>query len=271
MPANAASAKLGSTKSGYALVTGASTGIGLELARLFAAQGIPLLLLASPRSEKTLADLARAWQTQYGVDVRSFCLDLGRSDAATIVADWVRQQGCEVDYLVNNAGFGICEQNIQDYEPARFAQMLQLNMLLPSMLISHFLPSMVARGRGRVLNVSSIAGYIYPHHQQGAYAASKAYMVSLSESMVQDLRGTGVTCTHLAPGPVHTAFFASAGLAKARPLAMSAEAVAQAGFAAMLAGKPRCIPGWGNKLAALGARISPSRRLVGWLAKRALA
>jgi len=255
---------------GYALITGASTGIGLELARLFAARRTPLLLVASPRSTQILADLASNLQTQYGVDVRPFCVDLGQTGGADDLAKWVQTQNLRVEYLVNNAGFGIAEQAVQDYEPERFAQMLQVNMNAPSRLISHFLPPMVARGSGRILNVSSIAGYIYPHHLQGAYAATKAYMVSLSESLARDLRGTGVSCTHLAPGPVHTAFFASAGIAKARPLAMSAQAVAEAGFAAMLAGKPRCIPGWGNKLVALGARISPSRRLVGWLAQRAV-
>jgi hypothetical protein len=255
----------------YALITGASTGIGLSLAHCFAQHGIPLILSASPRSAATLADLAQQLQAQYGVAVLQHCVDLGQAGAADALAAWVQGQGLQVAYLVNNAGFGICEQAVQDYDPTRFAHMLQVNMLAPSRLISHFLPPMVARGSGRVLNVSSIAGYIYPHYQQGAYAATKAYMVSLSESMAQDLRGTGVTCTHLAPGPVHSAFFASAGLDKARPLAMSAEAVAAAGFAAMLADKPRCIPGWGNKLAAFGARVSPSRRLVGWLAAKALA
>ncbi len=255
---------------GYTLITGASTGIGLELAHLFAAQHTPLLLVASPRSEQTLADLASSLQTQYGVDARFLGVDLGQASAADTVAAWVQSQGLQIDYLVNNAGFGICEQSIASYDAARFAQMLQVNINTPSLLAQHFLPAMLARRSGRVLNVSSIAGYIYPHHQQGAYAASKAYMVSFSESLARELHGTGVTCTHLAPGPVHTAFFASAGIAKARPLAMSAQAVAQAGFAAMLAGQPRCIPGWGNKLAALGARISPSRRLVGWLAEKAL-
>ena len=255
----------------YALITGASTGIGCSLAHCFAQRGIPLILSASPRSEQALADLAAQLQAQYGVAALQHCVDLGQAGAADALAAWVQAQGLEVAYLVNNAGFGICEQAVQDYEPERFAQMLQVNMLAPSRLISHFLPPMVARRSGRVLNVSSIAGYIYPHHRQGAYAATKAYMVSLSESMASDLRGTGVTCTHLAPGPVHTAFFASAGIGKARPLAMQAGAVAQAGFAAMMEGKARVIPGWGNKLAALGARISPSRRLVGWLAQKALA
>lgn len=267
MPANAAN----KTPVAYALVTGASTGIGLELARLFAAHGMPLILSASPRSVAALQETAQQWQTQYGVDVRVFCTDLGQAGAADTLVAWVQAQGLQVDYLVNNAGFGICEQALQDYDATRFAHMLQVNMNTPSLLIRHFLPAMLARGSGRILNVSSIAGYIYPHHQQGAYAASKAYMVSLSESLARELRGTGVTCTHLAPGPVHTAFFASAGIGKARPLAMPADAVAQAGFAAMMEGKARVIPGWGNKLAALGARISPSRRLVGWLAQKALA
>ncbi|MFI0545615.1 MAG: SDR family NAD(P)-dependent oxidoreductase [Brachymonas sp.] len=268
MPANAASKP--AQTAGYALITGASTGIGRALAECFAQRGIPLILSASPRSAQALADLALLWQAQYGIAVHWHCADLGQEGAAQTLATWVDAQGLEVGYLVNNAGFGICEQALQDYDPARFAQMLQVNMLAPAYLLRHFLPAMVQRGHGRVLNVSSIAGYIYPHYLQGAYAASKAFMVSLSESCAQDLRGTGVTCTHLAPGPVRSAFFASAGLAKARPLAMTAEAVAQAGFAAMMAGKTRCIPGWGNQLAAFGARVSPSRRLVGWLAKQAL-
>lgn len=270
MPANAKSVATAAALPAYALITGASTGIGRALAFCFAQQGIGLVLSASPRSEGVLAALAQTLSAQYGVAVHTHCADLGVVGAADALVDWLQEQKLDIAYLVNNAGFGICEQAVQDYAPERFAQMLQVNMLAPSRLISLLLPAMVARGAGRVLNVSSIAGYIYPHYLQGAYAASKAYMVSLSESMAQDLRGTGVTCTHLAPGPVQTPFFASAGLAKARPLAMSAEAVAAAGFAAMLAGKPRAIPGWGNKLAAWGARLSPSRRLVGRLAQWAL-
>jgi hypothetical protein len=278
MPANALppnpkpkAAVRNQSTTGYALITGASTGIGRALAECFAQHGMALVLSASPRSASTLADFAQQLQAQYGVQALAHCVDLGQVGAVDDLLDWLQRAGLPVEYLVNNAGFGICEQALQDYEPARLAQMLQVNMQAPAQLMNRLLPAMVQRGHGRVLNVSSIAGYIYPHYLQGAYAASKAFMVSLSESTAQDLRGTGVTCTHLAPGPVHSAFFASAGLAKARPLAMSAEAVAAAGFAAMMAGRVRVIPGWGNKLAAFGARISPSRRWVGWLAKKALA
>ncbi len=256
---------------GYALITGASTGIGLALARRFAKAGIPLLLTASSRSCELMPPLCQELSAEYGVPVLQHCLNLGEAGAAQALADWVQAQGIAIEYLVNNAGFGLCDEHYQDHDPQRLEQMLALNMLAPSLLIRHFLPPMLAQGRGRILNVSSIAGYIYPHHKQGAYAATKAYMVSLSESLSQDLMGTPITCTHLAPGPVQTPFFANAGLDKARPLAMPPEAVAAAGFAAMMAGRRRIIPGWGNKLAALGARISPSRRLVGAIAQRFLA
>ncbi|HSW13658.1 MAG TPA: SDR family oxidoreductase [Solimonas sp.] len=254
-----------------ALITGASSGLGAEFARLFASDGVSLVLTSSPRSESALSELAGELRRSFGIEVFTLSVDLAREGAADEIRAYVRQQNIDIDYLVNNAGYGIVGLKMQDYDRETFLSMLRVNMMALSELTMLFLPGMVSRKRGAILNVSSIAGYVVPHGLEAGYAASKAYVVSLSEALADDLAGTGVTCTHLAPGPTRTNFFSTAGLENDRRLKslyMSAPEVALAGYKAMKAGKPAVIPGLGNKFMTWAARLSPSRKLVARLSGR---
>jgi uncharacterized protein len=195
-----------------ALITGASSGLGEVFANLFAKDGINLVISASPRSEKKLQELATSLEKIYKITVTPITLDLSEQGAGKQLYDAVKSKNIQIDYLVNNAGYGIVGLKLQDYEPEIFKRMLQLNIMTLSELTMLYVPEMVQRKHGCVLNISSIAGYVVPHGLEAGYAASKAFVVSFSEAVAMDLEGTGVTCTHLAPGPTRTAFFTTAGL-----------------------------------------------------------
>ena len=249
----------------YALITGASSGIGAELANLFAQNNIPTVISASERSREKLRLLAKRLGDQYGTNVQPCVANLDEPSAVDELVGWIDRQGIDIDYLVNNAGFGITGYKIQDYDPHKLRDMLQVNIMALSALVSVYAPRMVSRGKGKILNVSSISGYVVPHGLEAAYSASKAYVVSLSEGMSDDLRGTGVTCTHLAPGPTRTEFFHTAGLkddTRMARLYMEADEVAKAGFDAMMKGRVMVLPGLINKIMKYAALLSPSRRLV---------
>ena len=244
----------------HALVTGASSGIGKELAILFAKAGIPLIVTSSERSHGVLHSLAEELANQYRVDVRAVCFDLAVSEGPSQLVRWIDDQGVEIEYLVNNAGFGIVGKKMYEYDPTKFHDMVQVNVVALSELVMHFLPRMVARDRGRILNVSSIAGYVIPHGLEAGYSATKAYVVSLSEGISDDLRGTSVTCTHLAPGPVRTRFFERAGLQddrRVRALYLPADVVAKTGFDAMMKGKTLAMPGISMRLMRFALPFSP--------------
>lgn len=148
-----------------------------------------------------------------------------------------------------------------DCDPEAVSRLVRLNVQTLTDLTMLHLPRMVARGHGSILNVSSLAAYVVPHGLEAVYAASKAYVMSFSESLAQDLRGSSVTCTHLAPGPTRTEFFAAAGLdddARMDGFAMDAAPVAHAGYEAMRAGRVAVMPGWANKVLRTAAVLSPS-------------
>jgi len=240
-----------------ALVTGASAGIGLELARILAREGHDLVLVA--RREAALKELAEELKDRYGSDTRVVAADLTAPDAADVVAQAIGDS--EVDVLVNNAGFGglgaFTERSRDDD-----MRMVALNITALTDLTKKFLPGMVARGRGRVLNVASTAAF-QPGPFMAVYYASKAYVLSLSQALAEELSGTGVTVTCLCPGPTATEFHSVAGT-DAQPLAsgvlsMSAQAVAEAGYRAMKRGKLIEIPGVQNKVGAQTIRIAPRR------------
>lgn len=248
-----------------ALITGASSGLGEVFANLFAKDGINLVINASPRSEKKLHDLAASLEKTYGITVTAIALDLSDQGAARKLYDTIKSKNIQIDYLVNNAGYGIVGLKLQDYEPEIFQRMLQLNIMTVSELTMLYVPEMVARKSGKILNISSIAGYVVPHGLEAGYAASKAYIVSLSEALAMDLEGTGVTCTHLAPGPTRTAFFTTAGLknqSRLNSIFMTADVVAKAGYEAMKKGKATVMPGFTNKAMAFITKFSPSKKLI---------
>jgi short-subunit dehydrogenase len=249
-----------------ALVTGASGGIGEELARILARHGHDLVLVA--RSADKLAALAERLELDHGIKVRAIAKDLARPEAAAEIHEALAAESLAVDVLVNNAGLGLlgkfAEMGIDDD-----VEMLRLNVEAPTLLTRLFLPAMLERGSGRILNLASTAAF-QPGPLMAVYYATKAYVLSFSEALANELAGTGVTVTALCPGPTETGFSSRAGSEQSRLFkgpTMDARTVAEAGYAGLMAGKPVVIPGLRNRLLAFGVRVTP-RRVVTQIARR---
>lgn len=253
-----------------ALVTGASNGIGLEMARQLAARGHDLLLVA--RSQQRLAELAAQLQQQHGVHADAIALDLAGRDAADRLVDEVERRGRPVDVLVNNAGFGLFGRHV-DTQLADEQQMIDVNITTLTRLAKRLLPGMVARGRGRILNVASTAAF-QPGPYMAVYYATKAYVLSYSEALAEELAGTGVSVTALCPGPTASGFqdkaaMQSSALVNGKRLPTAAE-VAAYGVRALLAGRRVAVPGLMNRLMVQSVRFTPRRvvtRLVAQMSR----
>lgn len=240
----------------YALVTGASSGIGRELARLLAKDGNNVVLVARRKPE--LEVLARELESTYRVTARVVPCDLG--DAAARDALLVAVSDADIDILVNNAGFG-SNGKFWENDAVREVGMVELNVTALTDLTRRLLPAMVLRGRGRILNIGSTAGF-QPGPWMTTYYATKAFVNSFTQALAYELRGTGVTATVSCPGPVATEFGAIAGNDKsalfkksggvAEPAVIALEA-----YQAMLQGKPMIVHGARNKLAASASKVSP--------------
>ena len=245
-----------------ALITGASSGIGLELARLFAADKKDLVLVA--RNRERLTQLAVELQQKHGVSVNVLAADLADPGAPSSIARALSCIGIAVDTLVNNAGIGVYGRFVET-DVAKEHEMIQVNVIAPTELTKMFLPAMVRRGRGRVLNVSSTAAF-QPGPLMAAYYATKAYVLSFSEALTNETRGTGVTITALCPGPTITEFQKRAGANDTRlfnsPLVMDARRVARAGYEGMKKGKSLVIPGVINRLMVQGLRLLPRKTVI---------
>lgn len=241
------------------LITGASSGIGLELARLFAADKSDLILTA--RNAERLEQLAAELRSAHGVQVRVMVQDLADPGAPAAIFERLRGEGVQVDVLVNNAGFGAVGRFVE-LPLERQMEMIQVNIAALTHLTRLFLPPMIERGRGGILNVASTAAF-QPGPYQAVYFGTKAYDLFLTEALAEELAGTGVVVSCLAPGATATGFMAAAGAEHAllsRRL-MDARTVARAGYRGFRAGKLLVIPGLLNKLGALAVRILP-RRMV---------
>ena len=255
---------------GTALVTGASSGIGRELARLHAAQGGGLVLVA--RRADRLAALAAELEAGHGVRVLSVPLDLAAPGAVDALAAAVESHGLAVDVLINNAGFG-GGGAVADRPAGLDAAMVRLNAEVPVALCRAFLPAMRARGRGRILNVASIVAFA-PGPGMAVYAASKAFLLSFSEALSEELAGTGVTVTAFCPGLTATEFHSAAGyVADGRtiPGGHDARTVAAAGYRAMLAGRRIAFAETTTAVASIMPRLLPRRlvtALVGRMVRR---
>ena len=245
---------------GTALVTGASSGIGHEFAALLARDGFDLVLVA--RDGARLAATARLLRENAGVSVAVLPCDLAASTAAERLVREIEERGIAVDLLVNNAGFNVYGPFART-DGAAELRMLQVHVVTLTHLTKLLLPGMLARRSGRILNVAS-TGSFAPGPNDAVYCASKAYVLSFSEALAEELRGSGVTVTALCPGPTDTEFAARAGMTGSllfRGPRATPAAVARAGYRAMQRGRAVAIPGAANWLMVQALRFTP-RALV---------
>ena len=250
-----------------ALITGASAGIGAELARVFARHGHKLVLVA--RREQRLNDLAAAIEATGRPKPLVLAADLAQPDAAKRIGEALAARRLEPQFVVNNAGFGLVGR-AASLDRGEQLGMIDLNLRALADLSLSFIDSL-ERHRGGILNVASVAGFL-PGPGSAVYYASKAFVLSFSEALHDELAPRGIRVTCLCPGPVATEFQARAGILEATaswPLALSADRVAGAGYRGLMRGQRVMIPGLANKLlAALVPRFMPRRLLLARLDAR---
>ena len=245
-----------------ALITGASNGIGLELARIFAREGYDLVLVA--RDKERLMSLAEELSDKSGVAVECVSLDLARTDAAQVLCNFTQQKSINIDVLVNNAGFGNFGPFVET-DWGKEQQMMELNMVTLTHLTKLFVRDMVARKSGHILNIASIAAF-QPGPLMAVYYATKAYVLSFSEALANELEGTGVRVTVLCPGPTSSGFQKAAfqeesALVKGKKLPTSQE-VAEFGYTAMQRGQLIAIHGLRNRFFIQLMRLLPRSVIV---------
>jgi hypothetical protein len=245
-----------------ALITGASNGIGYELAKRFAQDRAALVLVA--RSGEKLATVADELRSLGAPNVEVIVADLAHADSVPALLRELGLRRLEIDVLVNNAGYGQ-SGSFATTDQATELGMIQLNIGALTALTKAILPGMLARGRGRILNVASIAGFL-PGPFAAVYAATKAYVVSFSEALAEELAGTGVSVTTLAPGATATGFAARAKMQRSRLFrlgtTMSADGVADAAYSGLKRGRRLVVPGMINKIQLQSLRISPRHWVV---------
>lgn len=245
-----------------ALITGASSGIGLELARIFAREHYDLVLVA--RSETRLQEIAGELRSAHHIAVDVLAKDLAIADAYAEI----QSKTGHVDVLVNNAGFGLYGK-FAGFSATDDLKLMHVNMDALVALTKAFLPGMIAAHSGRILNVASTAAF-QPGPLMALYYASKAFVLHFSEALANELNDTGVIVTVLCPGPTETEFQSRADMKDSRVMQtgmMSAKAVAEAGYRGLMAGKTIVIPGIRNKIGARSVRLAP-RSLVTKIARR---
>ncbi len=242
-----------------ALITGASAGIGMALADVFSRQRNNLILAA--RRGDRLHEIADELRERDGIDVYVLVADLAAPDGSKGLYAEVQRLDLDVEYLVNNAGFGTYGP-FAEIDADRSTDLVRLNVGAVTELSALFLPAMVERGSGRIMNVASMAAF-QPGPLMAAYYASKAYVLHFSEALSEELEGSGVTVTALCPGAVQTEFqdvaaMHESGLVAGKRL-ISVATVAEIGYRAMMNGKPIVIPGFMMNLMAFGVRFAPRR------------
>ncbi|MCC5637063.1 SDR family oxidoreductase [Nostoc sp. CHAB 5844] len=242
-----------------ALITGAASGIGYELACIFARNNYNLVLI--DRNAVKLTEVSKKFQQEYPIAVKDIVKDLAISTAPDEIFRELQQAKIKVDVLVNNAGFGtyglFSETNLNAE-----LEMLQVNLVCLTHLTKLFLKDMIKQGEGKILNVASTAAF-QPGPLMAVYFATKAYVLSFSEAIANELEGTGVTITVLCPGTTASAFHERTGMADShlvkRKKMMDAQTVAQIGYHALMKGKTLVIPGLMNKFLAKIVRFAPRK------------
>ncbi|MGI6229833.1 MAG: SDR family NAD(P)-dependent oxidoreductase [Tractidigestivibacter sp.] len=251
---------------GWTLVTGASGGIGAELARQAAVHGEDVVLVA--RSKDKIEKIAEGLNSFFGVRCACYAQDLTEKDAAVKLHKWCSEQGIQVDNLINNAGFGD-QTAFLDADWDRQYAMVQLNVVALMQLCYEFGRDMRERGEGHILNLSSVAAFMAGPYMS-LYYATKGYVLQFSEALSYELRGTGVTVTALCPGPTSTGFERNAHMGgslmfQAHP--QSAADVAMYGYRAMLSGKPVAYHSPTTHVANVLARLLPRNVMTAVAAK----
>ncbi len=245
-----------------ALITGASTGIGKELAYIHAEKGGDLIIIA--RSKDKLEKLQTEIKSKYSVNVMVIAIDLSKPESPKAIFDEVKKAGIEVDYLINNAGFGgVGKFHERKWEDDN--QMINLNILALTALTRFFLPEFVKRNSGKVLNVSSTASFM-PGPLQAVYFATKAYVTFFSNAIAEELSDTNVTVTNLMPGATETEFGRVSGMDKTSMFkgAVGARSVAEDGYNGMIKGKLDVISGltFGQKFMMAFIPFTPKKMVL---------
>ena len=242
-----------------ALITGASSGIGLDLAQLMAPD---FDLIITARNQSELEKIARELEASHGNHVHVIPADLSQPEAPEQLFSEIARRGLPVDVLINNAGFGLYGP-FAESDPKASLAMVEVNIAALTALTRLALPGMIERKRGRIMNVASTAGF-QPGPLMAVYYATKAYVIMFSEAIANELKGSGVSVTCFCPGATATKFAGRANMEESRLFkmgAMKSIEVAKAGYKGMMAGKGMVIPGLLNKTIAMSVRFSP-RKLV---------
>ncbi|MEX2115369.1 MAG: SDR family oxidoreductase [Bacteroidota bacterium] len=240
-----------------ALITGASGGLGYDLASVFAENGYNVVLVA--RNKEKLLDLANRARQMFGVSAHVISKDLARPPAPAEIFKELQTKKINIDVLVNNAGYGLLGP-FGYSDSSDQVNMLNVNVMAPIRLTTLFLPAMLLKGSGRILNIASTAGF-QPGPFMSGYYASKAFVVSFTVGLAEELRDRGVTVSVLCPGPMATGFRTRAGIKQPALIASLADidsrVVARNGFEGLMAGKVIIVPGTLNKLGTLAGRVLP--------------
>ena len=252
----------------YALITGATSGFGYEFAKLFAADGYNLVLVA--RSEERLEAVSGELIEQYGVEVLPLSCDLFEPETPQAIYDTVREHGITVNVLVNDAGQG--EHGLfTETDFKRELDIIQLNVTAVVHLTKLYLKDMVERNEGKILQVASLLA-VYPTPLMAVYAASKAFVLAFTESLISELKDTEVTMTALLPGASDTDFFHKAGAEHSyvyqETNLSKPEDVAKDGYDALMKGERKVVSGFKNKMQAAMANVMPDSALAGMMKKQ---